>query len=197
MGEKPRWTLSPGAWERRGTIRAPRSRISSARSTVPRKKAFDAIKANATTAADATNLWTGGFERPKVNNSNQRYVRGSQAGRLDADGNPIWTTGPAAPLPAAGSVPTQGPNQPTPADTRSAAQKFADAAKKGDVGGALAALGSGEDEKGKETGWACLATQPSRRRGQRPRLRSLPPASERARQPGAAGRRLGRLCWVN
>jgi hypothetical protein len=116
----------------------------------PEKASFDKIKANATTAADATNLWTAGYERPKTNNWQQRYVQGSQAGRLDAEGNPTWTTGPAAPLPAAGTVPTQGPNQPAApaAPPTSGAQDFADAAKKGDVGGALAALSKGKDDKG-------------------------------------------------
>jgi hypothetical protein len=122
----------------------------------PEKAAFDRIKANATTAADATNLWTAGYERPKVNNWQTRYIQGSRAGRLDADGNPTWTTGPAAPLPT--GAPTQGPNLPgttaAPADTRTPAQKFADAAKKGDVGGALGALASGTDSKGNQTGGA-------------------------------------------
>ena len=120
----------------------------------PYKAEFDRVKTNATTAADATNLWTGsassgqGYERPRDNNWHQRYIQGTQAGRLDADGNPSWTTGPAAPLPAAGSVPAQGPQQPG-ADIRSPAQKFADAAKKGDVGGALGALSEGTGKDGK------------------------------------------------
>ena len=50
---------------------------------------------------------------------------------------------------------TASPNDPNApaapvADTRSPAQRFADAAKKGDVGGALAALNSGETKDGKE-----------------------------------------------
>ena len=122
----------------------------------PYSKVLAKIKANANSAADATNIWTSDYESPKVNNYAQRYIQGSQAGRLDANGNPTWTTGPAAPLPSAGSVPTQGPNQPAPAappaDTRSAAQKFADAAKKGDVGGALGALSEGTDSQGKSDG---------------------------------------------
>ena len=134
----------------------PRAQVAHILSEVdgPEKASFDAIKSGATTAADATNLWTGGYERPAKNNWQQRYVQGSTAGRLDANGNPIWSTAPAAPLPSAGSVPTQGPNQPAtpPADTRSPAQKFSDAAKAGDVGGALGALSEGKDDKGKDTG---------------------------------------------
>ena len=120
----------------------------------PYSKVLAKIKANANSAADATNIWTSDYESPKVNNYAQRYIQGSQAGRLDANGNPTWTTGPAAPLPSAGSVPTQGPNQPAtpPADTRSPAQKFADAAKKGDVGGALGALSKRTDSQGKSDG---------------------------------------------
>jgi Phage tail lysozyme len=118
----------------------------------PYSKVLANIKANANTAADATNIWTGQYESPKVNNWQQRYVQGSQAGRLDADGNPTWTTGPAAPLPAASSVPQQGPQRPgaaaPAADTRSPAQKFSDAAKKGDVGGALGALAEGTKGSG-------------------------------------------------
>ena len=115
----------------------------------PEKAAFDKVKSGATTAADATNLWTAEYERPKVNNWQGRYVQGSQAGRLDDQGNPIWKTGPAAPLPAAGSVPTQGPNQPAAPPATSGAQDFAAAAQKGDVGGALAALTKGQDSQGK------------------------------------------------
>ena len=122
----------------------------------PYSKELANVKANASTAADATNLWTGsassgsGFERPATNNWQQRYVQGSQAGRLDDQGNPIWKTGPAAPLPSVGSVPNQGPTQPgvtpTPAPPpTSGAQDFQAAAQKGDVGGALAALTKGTD----------------------------------------------------
>lgn len=116
----------------------------------PYSKVLANIKANATTAADATNLWTAGYERPATNNWQQRYVQGSQAGRLDDQGNPIWKTGPAAPLPSVGSVPNQGPTQPgaTPAPApppTSGAQDFQAAAQKGDVGGALAALTKGTD----------------------------------------------------
>ena len=122
----------------------------------PYSKVLAKIKANANTSADATNIWTADYESPRVNNWQQRYIQGSQAGRIDANGNPTWTTGPAAPLPAASSVPQQGPNQPAPdappADTRSPAQKFSDAAKAGDVGGALGALSEGKDDKGKDTG---------------------------------------------
>ena len=125
----------------------------------PYSRVLAKIKANANTAADATNIWTSDYESPKVNNYAQRYIQGSQAGRLDANGNPSWTTGPAAPLPA--GAPNQGPTQPgqtapagapaAPPDTRSPAQKFADAAKKGDVGGALGALTSGVDKDGNKT----------------------------------------------
>lgn len=125
----------------------------------PYSKELANVKANATTAADATNLWTGsassgsGYERPATNNWQQRYIQGSQAGQIDPQtGAPTWSTGPAAPLPK--GAPVQGPNQPAaatataaPPDTRSPAQKFADAAKKGDVGGALGAL-AGTDGKG-------------------------------------------------
>ena len=114
----------------------------------PYSRVLNSIKANAKTAADATNMWTAGYESPKVNNWQQRYIQGSQAGRLDADGNPTWTTGPAAPLPQ--GAPVQGPNQPGAAPGTSGAQDFAAAAKKGDVGGALAALTKGQDDgKGK------------------------------------------------
>jgi hypothetical protein len=124
----------------------------------PYKAELDRVKANAVTAADATNLWTGsassgqGYERPATNNWQGRYIQGSQAARLDADGNPVWKTGPAAPLPT--GAPGQGPSQPAAApaaptaDTRSPAQKFQDAAKKGDVGGALGALAEGTSGKG-------------------------------------------------
>jgi hypothetical protein len=120
------------------------------------KGELDRVKANATTAADATRLWTGsvaegiGYERPATNNWQGRYVQGSQAGRLDPKTNePVWTTGPAAPLPT--GAPTQGPNQPGAAPAppaTSGAQDFAEAAKKGDVGGALASLTKGDETKG-------------------------------------------------
>jgi hypothetical protein len=120
----------------------------------PYKAELDRVKANATTAADATNLWTGsassgqGYERPAVNNWQGRYIQGSQAGRLDPQtGAPVWTTGPAAPLPT--GAPTQGPSQPAAAPAppaTSGAQDFSEAAKKGDVGGALAALTKGDDQ---------------------------------------------------
>ena len=59
---------------------------------------IERVKNNATTAADATRLWTGsvgekaGYERPKVNNWQQRYAQGTQAGTLDANNSPVWKT---------------------------------------------------------------------------------------------------------
>ena len=107
----------------------------------------------ATTTADATRLWTGsagegaGYERPAKNNYIQRFVSGSQAARLDPKTDaPIWTAGPAAAAPAgAAAAPSATPATPA----TSGAEDFAAAAKRGDVGGALAALNKGkEGEKG-------------------------------------------------
>ena len=104
--------------------------------------------------AEATKLWTGsvgeksGYERPQVNNWQGRMISGSQAARLDPQtGAPVWTAGPAATIPAdAGATAGAAPAAPA----TSGAQDFAEAAKKGDVGGALAALskGQGGDDKG-------------------------------------------------
>lgn len=56
------------------------------------------VKNNASSAADATRLWTGsvgeksGYERPEKNNWQQRFATGSQAGKIGDDGSPVWTT---------------------------------------------------------------------------------------------------------
>ena len=123
----------------------------------PENKAFQAVK-NASTAADATRIWTGdahgggGYERPDVNNWQQRFAQGSQAGRIDpTSGAPVWSPGPASTVPG-GATSTNAGATPANADTRSPAQKFTDAAKAGDVGGALAALNSGQDDGKGKTG---------------------------------------------
>ena len=121
----------------------------------PENAAFNAVK-NASSAADATRIWTGdahgggGYERPDKNNWQQRFAQGSQAGRIDpATGAPVWTAGPAATVPASASTGTT-PSAAPAAPATSGAQDFAAAAKSGDVGGALAALtkGQGDDKKG-------------------------------------------------
>jgi hypothetical protein len=61
----------------------------------PYKGVIDNIKANATSAADATRIWTGEFEAPKVNNWQQRFAAGAQLGKVGDDGAPVWST-PAA-----------------------------------------------------------------------------------------------------
>jgi hypothetical protein len=104
----------------------------------------------AKTAADATRIWTGstgegaGYERPAVNNWVQRVGQGANAFSLDANNNLVFKPG-TPPAPATPGAP--GATTPA-APATSGAQDFADAAKKGDVGGALAALTKG-DEKGK------------------------------------------------
>ena len=120
----------------------------------------------ATTTADATRLWTGsaaegaGYERPAKNNYIERFARGSQAGRLDPKtGAPVWTAGPAAPAPAGAATGAPGEAAPA-APATSGAQDFAEAAKRGNVGGALAALTKGrDDEKGSKGPLGNLADQ--------------------------------------
>ena len=121
----------------------------------PENAAFQAVK-SATSTADATRIWTGdahgggGYERPDVNNWQQRFAQGSQVGRIDPKTNaPTWTPGPAATVPATASTGTT-PSAAPAAPATSGAQDFAAAAKSGDVGGALAALtkGQGDDKKG-------------------------------------------------
>src|SRR4029077_6418182 len=111
----------------------------------PEKAALEQVR-QATSAADATRLWTGGYERPKVNNWQARFAEGSQAGRIDPKtGGPVWTAGPAATVPA-GVGATTGATPAAPAT--SGAQDFAAAAQAGNVGGALAALTKGKGEEG-------------------------------------------------
>jgi Phage tail lysozyme/D-alanyl-D-alanine carboxypeptidase len=75
------------------------------------------IKKNASSAADATRLWTGsvgeksGYERPKVNNWQQRFAVGSQAGKIGDDGAPVWTTPSTQPT---GSKPSTTGAPPAP-----------------------------------------------------------------------------------
>jgi len=112
----------------------------------PEKAALEQVR-QATSAADATRLWTGGYERPKINNWQGRYASGSQAGRIDpTTGAPVWTKGPAATVPAGVGTTTPGAAPAAPAT--SGAQDFAEAAKAGNVGGALAALTKGKGEEG-------------------------------------------------
>ena len=66
----------------------------------PYKAELERVK-SASTAADATRLWTGsansgqGYERPKVNNWQQRYGNGTQMGYVDPDTNAaVWKTAP-------------------------------------------------------------------------------------------------------
>jgi hypothetical protein len=91
------------------------------------KGVIDKIKNNATTSADATRIWTGEFEAPKVNNWQQRFAAGAQLGKVGNDGSPQWSTPTTTPV-----VATPGPPK--------------------TVGEALAALtAEGKDDKGNPT----------------------------------------------
>ena len=88
-------------------------------------------------------------------------------------------------------MPVQGPNQPAPAaDARSPAQKFADAAKKGDVGGALGALseGTGKDGKSPLGSLADAAKAPTPAPASTPML--APEGGDTQGQQAAAGQAL-------
>ena len=158
----------------------------------PEKTAFNTVKSGANTSADATNLWTAGFERPAQNDWKQRYIQGTQAGRLDANGNPSWTTGAAAPLPAASTVPAQGPSQPAAPPT-SGAQDFATAIKSGDVGGALGALTKGQDDKSKPRGLADQLTSPAAPAQQSSAMLPSPFAGDQGGQAQAGQQLLGQV----
>lgn len=113
--------------------------------------AIEAVKKGGDSTADATRIWTGEYERPKVNNWQQRMGTGAQAFSVDPTGNLVFKPGaPSSPgaNPAVAATPgaTAAPTVPA----TSGAQDFAEAMRKGDVGGALAALNKGKDEdKGK------------------------------------------------
>jgi hypothetical protein len=68
------------------------------------KGVIDNIKNNASSAADATRIWTADYEVPKVNNWQARFAQGSQIGKIGDDGSPTWTT-PAATTTAPGATP--------------------------------------------------------------------------------------------
>ena len=69
---------------------------------------FAALQA-AKTPEDAARIWTGQYERPKVDNSSQRIAAGAQVGSLDAKGNfVLGTGGGAAPTAVASGQPAGG-----------------------------------------------------------------------------------------
>ena len=115
----------------------------------PYKAELDRVR-QATSAADATRLWTGsasegyGYERPAKNNYIERFSRGSQAGARSQD----WCAGVDGGSSGSGSAGgATTPGAPAVPAT-SGAQDFAAAAQKGDVGGALAALTKGKEGEG-------------------------------------------------
>lgn len=70
------------------------------------KGVIDNIKNNASTAADATRIWTQDFEAPKVNDWKHRFAMGAGIGSVGDDGSPKWNTpaiagGTSAPTPGA------------------------------------------------------------------------------------------------
>jgi len=78
------------------------------------------VKKNASSAADATRLWTGsvgeksGYERPETNNWQQRFATGAQAGKIGDDGSPVWTTPSTnTPAPSTTTPSTTTPGPPT------------------------------------------------------------------------------------
>lgn len=92
------------------------------------KGVIQRIKDSASSAADATRIWTSDFEAPKVNNWQARFAQGSQIGKVGDDGAPTWTTAPATTTPDAPAAPPKT------------------------VGDALAAITKqGTDAKGNET----------------------------------------------
>jgi hypothetical protein len=128
------------------------------------KGVIDNIKKNATSAADATRIWTADYESPRVNNWQQRYAAGAQLGGLDSSGSPAWKTAPVAVAP--GAVPTV-PTGPTPGPPTS-------------VGDALTKLTTPEDKRGTTTPLAKLASAFSPQQGQgmqesSPMLQQAPP----------------------
>jgi Phage tail lysozyme len=92
---------------------------------------------NASTAADATNIWTTQYEAPAVNNWQQRYAGGSAVGSLNADNEFVPGKGGSAPNPTpTGTTLNSTPvaaNTTTPAPAPSAASQFAS----GNIGGGL------------------------------------------------------------
>jgi Phage tail lysozyme/D-alanyl-D-alanine carboxypeptidase len=71
---------------------------------------LDKLKA-AKTAEEAATIWTGGFERPKVDNSADRIKGGPQVAMLDANGNLVLgsaTGGGPAPASTPGAAGTSG-----------------------------------------------------------------------------------------
>jgi hypothetical protein len=79
---------------------------------------FDKLKA-ATTPEEAAKIWTGGFERPLKDNSDQRIKGGPQVATLDDNGNLVLgsaTGGGSAPASAAPAVASSA--TPAPTDDR-------------------------------------------------------------------------------
>ena len=99
---------------------------------------------NASTAADATNIWTTQYESPAVNNWQARYAQGSRVGSIDPkSGEFVIGSGSAAPNPTpTGTTLTSTPNLGTgdAALPATAAPSPYSMFAKGDVGGGLNAM---------------------------------------------------------
>jgi hypothetical protein len=78
----------------------------------PKAWVIDSIKNNARTAADATGIWTRGYEAPAKDNSAQRFAGNQNAITVGEDGSPVFsiTGGPGRSL--AGTTLTSVPRPP-------------------------------------------------------------------------------------
>jgi hypothetical protein len=88
------------------------------------KGVVDDIKNNASSAADATRIWTAKYEAPKVNNWQARFAEGSQIGKVGDNDSPVWNTpastkvaAPAAATPAPDAATTPTPDATKPPQT--------------------------------------------------------------------------------